>query len=308
MVGIAGLEIRRGQAEEAGAWCDRVIAEGDIETNPSPIARAYYVMSLVSGRLGRPTANEEAEKALEIYESLGDKIGAANALNNLGLRAFYTGAWAGAEDYHSRNLETRRSSGDVLGMALAGYNLGELYLEQGRYAEAQSLLERTLAEFRGAGHQVGEAATRLTLGRLAARLGDAVGAVAQFDRAEEIATEADAHDQLNEGLLGRVELALAQGDFALTTQLLARIDDDVTGPSLIRRHLFEAVAQFADEDPDAAAATLNQAKAEADRFGAKHLEFAIAEMRDRFSGTQTPTVQDLAEPLGLLTRPVFRIR
>jgi tetratricopeptide (TPR) repeat protein len=308
MVGIAGLEIRRGQVEEAGKWCDRVIAEGDVETNPSPIARAYYIRSLVSGRLGRDSSVEEARKALEIYESLGDKIGAANALNNLGARAFYTGAWSEAEDYHHRNLEARRSSGDVLGAALAGYNLGELFLEQGRYAEAQSLLERTLTDFRGSHHLVGESATRLTLGRLASRLGKVDVAVEQFDRAQQVATEADAGDQLTETTLGRAELALATGEVEEATTLLASLPEDLSGPSRVWRHLLESAARFASGQSDEARRVLELARTEAADVGAKHLEFAAVEMQCRLFSEGDEDADAMAADLGMLARPVFRIR
>jgi len=308
MVGIAGLEIRRGQVEEAGKWCDRVIAEGDVEANPSPVARAYYIRSLVSGRLGRETALEEAQKALDIYESLGDKIGAANALNNLGTRAFYTGAWEEAEDYHKRNLEARRSSGDVLGAALAGYNLGELYLEQGRYVEAQSLLERTLADFRGSHHQVGEAATRLTLGRLATRLGHVATAENQFDRAQQIATDADAGEQITQTTLGRAELALARGEFDQASELLTSLPQTLTGPNMVRRHLLESAARFASGDESQSRKLLDKAESEAADVGAKHLEFAAIEMRCRLFAEGDEDADSMATALGMLARPVFRIR
>jgi len=308
MVGIAGLEIRRGQVEEAGEWCDRVIAEGDVDSNPSPIARAFYIRSLVSGRLGRDSSVAEAQRALEIYESLGDKIGAANALNNLGARAFYTGAWDNAEGYHQRNLEARRSSGDILGAALAGYNLGELYLEQGRYGEAETLLERTLSDFRGSHHLVGEAATRLTLGRLATRLGEVDDAVEQFDRAQEVAADADAGDQLTETTLGRVELALATGRFDDAATLISALPEHLSGPSLVRRHLLESATAFAADREDQARQMLDQARHEAADVGAKHLEFAAVEMRCRLFAEGDEDADAMAADLGMVARPVYRIR
>lgn len=307
MVGIAGLELRRGRHREAGDWCDRVLAEGDEEHHPAQVARAYYNRSLVSSRMGRATATDEAQRALEIYERLGDKTGAANALNNLGTHAFYTGRWADCESYHLRNRAARKATGDVLGGALAGYNLGELYLEQGRYDEALPLLVRTLTDFRGAGHLVGESATLLTIGRLQTRTGELEEAAKDFALAESLARAADAGDQLAESALGRCELALANGDLATLEEALAELPADLTGPSLVRRHLYTAALLRSRGDQAGASEALSAARSEAASVGAMHLEFAADEMEGRLFGGDTAKADVAAESLGMIARPVYRV-
>jgi tetratricopeptide (TPR) repeat protein len=261
----------------------------------------------VSSREGRATAFSEAEKALEIFERLRDTVGAGHARNNLAYSAYMIGNWDACEEYHLANREALRDSGDVLGLALNGLNLGELYLEQGRYEEAAPLLERALATFRGARHSVGESASRLTLGRLWTRMGRTSDARAQFDRAVEIATEAEAGDQVVETALGRIEMALTQGDISAAEQFLNELDSTLAGTSGVRCSMFEGAVRFARGDEDTALAMLDEARSAASEVGAKHLEFEVDEMRARLFGSGVPETDQLGSQLGMLARPVYRL-
>ena len=45
------------------------------------------------------------QRALAIYEELGDLVGQANVLNNLGTAAFYLGQWKEALDVYQKESE-----------------------------------------------------------------------------------------------------------------------------------------------------------------------------------------------------------
>ena len=309
-LGIAGVQIRTGRPHEAAKWCHEVIDAASFEDYPAERARAFYILSLASAKEGQSDAADQAKEALYIYEQLGDKAGAANALNNLGFHFFYTGNWAACEEYHLRNRQARVEMGDVLGGALAGYNLGELYMEQGRYDEASELLARTLADFRGAKHLVGEAATRLTIGRLAARQGDIHKATHELDRATSIATDAKADDQIKEAALGHLELALLTGQQA---EARSRINDmdaselHYDGGLGARLEMLRCVSLAAAGEDAQARAALSKADELAEVVGSLHLICANREIGAKLFGEDTQRVDALSEQLGLVARPAFRI-
>ena len=64
-----------------------------------------------------PIAQAFRGLALPIYEELGDLLGQANVLNNLGIEAYYEGRWDEALDLYRRSREARERIGDVVGAA-----------------------------------------------------------------------------------------------------------------------------------------------------------------------------------------------
>lgn len=309
MLGIAGLEIRRGDFTEAASWCDRLLAETDEVEHPASVARAHYIRALASSRAGWSDAADHAKRALEIYEQLGDRAGAANALNNLGYHAFFSGEWAACEEYYVRCLAAREALGDVLGRALAGYNLGELFVEQGRYAEAEPLLRRALADFRGAAHPVGEAATRVALGRLEARFGRVSEAVVEFEKATEVATQADAGEQVVEAAVGRAELALLRGEALQALDALESIESNAAAETATHRAqtgVLRAYASHALGDEEAVAPALSGALAAAAEAGVRHLVYAVREGETRLLGGDSSALESNAAHLGIVARPWFR--
>ncbi len=265
-------------------------------------------MALASADAGLPDAAEQAKQALYIYEEIDDKAGASKALNNLGYHAFYQGNWEACEEFHLKNREATEELGDLLSRALAGYNLGELYLEQGRYDEGRPLLEETLAVFRGAGHKVGEAVTRITLGRLDARMAQIDDASHMFDRALEVAEEANATQYRNDVAIARAELALITGDIDGACELIeATLTDELQDPTLrARLHTLQCYATVVSDGPEATRQVLATADQWAKQVGALHLLYATIEVDARLFGEENDRLVEMAEQLRIQARPVFR--
>ncbi len=275
----------------------------EIHEESAAVARAHYIRALASTQSGWPDAADHAKRALEIYESIGDVTGAANALNNLGYHAFYTGDWGECERCHRSAMAARNEIGDVLGRALASYNLGELLLEQGRVEESETFLRSALADFRGAGHLVGEAASRLTLGRLTARLGQAEEANRQFDRAETIAQSASADEQLVDVAFGRCELALLVGSTDPGTALQSIDPEQLSPIQRARWHMLSALCAA----PEERRALLESAIESASAVDALHLVQLGVESLGRLFGTGDERSLTLSERLEMRARPVFRL-
>ena len=149
---------------------DGASALGDRAT----LADAYYVRAAAEGDRGGP-AREYLDRALAIFDELGLLQRQATVLNNMGVRAYYEGAWDEALELYHRSEEVVRRAGDVLTGGHATNNRAEILLDQGRLDEAAELFDVALRTYRAAKFPAGEALVMINLGRLA-RGGGAVRA------------------------------------------------------------------------------------------------------------------------------------
>ena len=85
--------------------------------------------------------------ALPIYEELGDLLGQANVLNNLGVDAYYEGRWQEALDHYDQSKALRERIGDVVGAATITNNIGEIKSDQGYLTTAAGLAEEAREVF-----------------------------------------------------------------------------------------------------------------------------------------------------------------
>jgi tetratricopeptide (TPR) repeat protein/transcriptional regulator with XRE-family HTH domain len=102
-------------------------------------------------------ATEAQEAALGIYRDLGDRLGEANALNQLGIVQRMTGDYAGAGEAFDAALGIHRDLGDRLGEANALSELGCVRRVTGAFAGAAEALEAALGIYRDLGNRLGEA-------------------------------------------------------------------------------------------------------------------------------------------------------
>ncbi len=111
------------------------------------------------------------ELALPIYEELGDLLGQANALNNLGIDAYYEGRWDEALAHYGRSRAARDRIGDVVGAATIANNIAEILSDQGRIDEAEAELREVRTICEAAGSLLMTAVADANLGRAASRAG-----------------------------------------------------------------------------------------------------------------------------------------
>jgi tetratricopeptide (TPR) repeat protein len=144
------------------------------------LADSAYLLLIGYGVLKRPEVANYRELPLQLFEQLGDLVGQANVLNNLGADAFYVSRWTEALDYYQRSRRARDAAGDLIGGATASLNIGEILSDQGHLDEAEALLNEALRSFRRAGYEVGIAVATSYSGRLQARRGDYEAAQSMF--------------------------------------------------------------------------------------------------------------------------------
>jgi tetratricopeptide (TPR) repeat protein/transcriptional regulator with XRE-family HTH domain len=130
-----------------------------------------------------PAAVEVLEQALAIYRDLGDRLGEANVLQYLAGVRRPTGDYPGAIQALEQALAIYRDLGDRLGQANALNNLGDVRRMTDDYPGAAGALEQALAICRDLGDQFGQANALNYLGDVRRMTGDYPGAAQAQEQA-----------------------------------------------------------------------------------------------------------------------------
>jgi len=118
--------------------------------------------------------------ALTLYRDIGERVGEANALRELGNLALLHSRLDEAHTYVNDALTLYRGIGERLGEANARYELGRVAARRGKWDEARNYLDDALIRYRDIPDRLGEANARCELGRVALQLGDLDGADLQL--------------------------------------------------------------------------------------------------------------------------------
>jgi tetratricopeptide (TPR) repeat protein len=151
---------------------------------------------------------------LAIFVELGDLVGQGNALNNLGISAYWAGAWNRALEHYAASRDARERTGDLVGAATEENNIGEILSDQGHHAEAERCFGAARSAWRAARYPVGEAVVTANLGRLAARTGRAADGAKLLGEAIAAFESIHASSFVAETEAFRVECTLLGGDAA----------------------------------------------------------------------------------------------
>jgi len=119
-----------------------------------------------------PAAAQALEQALGIYRDLGDLHGQANALNYLGIVRCLTGDYPAAAQSQEQALGIYRDIGDWRGQANSLNELGAVRYLTGDYPAAARELEQALGIYRDIGDRRGQANALNYLGAVRCLTGD----------------------------------------------------------------------------------------------------------------------------------------
>ena len=134
------------------------------------IASSLGNLGLVAQELGDyERARRLYQESLTIRRELGDKAGMAELFSNLGSIAQKQEDFDAARELYEQGLALSRELGYRWGIALLLHNLGFVAQEQGDYEKARSLHEESLALRRESGERIGIAASLIGLGAVIAR-------------------------------------------------------------------------------------------------------------------------------------------
>jgi len=133
-----------------------------------------------------PAAAHAQEHALGIYRDLGDRLGQANALSDLGDVRCLTGDYPAAAQALEQALGIYRDLGDRLGQANALRYLGDVRRLADDYPAAAQLLEHALGIYRDLGDRLGQANALRYLGYVRRMRGDYPAAAQAQEQALDI--------------------------------------------------------------------------------------------------------------------------
>src|SRR5216683_320674 len=161
-----------------------------------------------------PRAAEALEAALGIFGDLGDQLGQASALTGLGAVRRLTGDYPGAAEALEAALGISRDLGDQLGQASALTGLGAVRQLTGDHPGAAEALEAALGIYRSTGYRHGEAEVLNEVGALNRIRGDLDQAGASHRQARDLAREIAISVEEARALAGLGRCAQAAGHTA----------------------------------------------------------------------------------------------
>lgn len=168
-IAYAGVRFRQARYREAIKWCRLALPDAEATGDWQALAHGYYLLSLSRQRSGDKTKAGHSERALSIYEELGELVGQAKVLNKLGVDAYYRGDWNDALDFYRRGKAAWEGAGDSVRAAMTSSNIALVLSDQGRLGEAEEAFRDALREFRAANDRWMVAVTTSNLGRIATR-------------------------------------------------------------------------------------------------------------------------------------------
>jgi class 3 adenylate cyclase/tetratricopeptide (TPR) repeat protein len=142
------------------------------------LARACQALFLAELLLGSEGKAIWAQRALELYEMLGDLEGQADMANNLGVIAYFDNRWDETLERYRQSVEADRSIGRLIDAAMSEANIGEVLVNQGRLDEAEPVLRNALRVLRASNYGAAPF-VEMHLGRLLVARGE-------FDDAERL--------------------------------------------------------------------------------------------------------------------------
>ena len=107
----AVIKQQQGKALEAIEWCKRTVEVAGGTDAQEALAQAQYVLDWAYATLGRFDEAVYSERALSIYEELGNLERQGAILNNLGAIAYYQAKWTEAVGFYERAQKVWERSG-----------------------------------------------------------------------------------------------------------------------------------------------------------------------------------------------------
>ena len=151
------------------------------------MAKTYHQLGMLAQNRGDyDEAARQYQRALDIFERIGDQAEMAASYNQLGSLAYRRGDYDEAARQYQRGLDIFERVGDQASMARSYHGLGMLAQNRGDYDEAARQYQRALDIFERIGDQAGMAPIYHQLGILAQNRGDYDEAARQYQRALDI--------------------------------------------------------------------------------------------------------------------------
>jgi tetratricopeptide (TPR) repeat protein len=229
----ARTRILQHKPTDAVDWAQRAIAEADASSGRADeaLGRAYLVLDLADIELGRESAEPYGERALEIFERIEYSRGVSATLDQLAARAYLAGRWDECLELAQRARDVDEKIGDSYAAAIGDTNIGELLADQGRPEQAEPIARRALEFWTTPGVDVSSWTTKAVrlLGYVLAQRGRFDDALAEFEKALDVARAADDPADELETQFRIAQCQLLQGDPDAASRLMDSVVAHVDG-------------------------------------------------------------------------------
>src|SRR5579872_4057256 len=152
VAGLAQFWFRGGLSSEGNYWVESARAQVDAREHPGVVAWMLLGQSWTSS--GHRTY-ELAQKAAELFESIGDVAGVARAHHSVTQGLFQMGELEAAKKENARALGELQACGDRWGIAAAFDLQGAIAYNLGDFAQGRASKHKALAGFRAIGDELG---------------------------------------------------------------------------------------------------------------------------------------------------------
>lgn len=195
-------------------WCTQAVEQAELAEDKETMADALRIIDWANMDLGKLENPVNWERALRLFEEIGDLPGQAGVLNMLGGLAYFKGNWDEAEVLYRRAQATVRRTGNAVMDAFYVFNIGEIALDQGRLDDAEQAFVAVSRTWRAAGYRAGAADAKGKLARVRARQGRHDEALALFESVIEEMVAIGSRSDALEATARMAECLLLSGDFA----------------------------------------------------------------------------------------------
>jgi tetratricopeptide (TPR) repeat protein len=292
MVVFAGTRWLQNRRTDSIRWSELAAREARRSDAKDALAQAYKLLDLAYMENGEAEKAVYADRALKLYEELGNLRDQAHILNNQGILAHERSDWDGALALQQRSLAILETIGDRSNAVLAKYNIAEILTDQGRLDEAEPLLREAIRVWRGQGAEADVADARRELAKLLARRGE-------FEVAAEL-LESALEEQIRTGRAGEelgtavrmceLQVLRCDADAISAIEKARKQTGSVEGGTvfvpMLRRLLAWALIQ-SGEDASAGAelsAAMSDARGRGDRFECMLLADALIALGQEWRG------------------------
>jgi tetratricopeptide (TPR) repeat protein len=306
---IAGALYRQAKFDECETWCGLAIGDAERGGARDELAHAYSLLALTTTQLGRPDPGYR-ERALPIYEEIGDLVGQGKVLNNLGIAAYFEGRWDEAVELYRRSDAASTRAGDVILAAQVRSNEAEILSDQGHLDDVRRLFEEALRAFRAAQHRLAVSWCTSNLGRVAARSGRFEDAHRLLDQALADAEEYGAGEYALEASVRIAECLVFEGRhreaFAAAMDVLERAGEgDAMGATRAMAERLLGLAEAQDRTKERALPHLERSVELARAAGADfELALTLRALADLGVTESEPEATEILERLGVVRLPL----
>jgi tetratricopeptide (TPR) repeat protein/transcriptional regulator with XRE-family HTH domain len=219
--GLSGLLQRDGPWTEAISRFTTAIATARRVGDRLGQAGALNDLGYVRNLTGDyPAATEAHGDALGIFRDLGDRLGEANSFHALGLVLRSTGDYRAAADDLEQALDIYRVLRHQLGQTNTLHALGDVLRLRGDYQAAADALEQSLGIYRDLGDGLGQAHALFTLGEVLRATGDYPAAGRAYGDALDLYRKVGSRLGESNALKGIGAILRLTGDYSAAVQTL----------------------------------------------------------------------------------------